>query len=128
MAHWDEIGVIVALCVIIFNILPNLPFIKGLVVSLLRHYYPSGTRCTEFLWEDVPEGVLHECPPPTPWQVCKHKIIHDSGPKCWEQAFSVVFSRAWVDNDRKKRRVTKPDMLPLSEAFMRVDFRVLWRS
>jgi hypothetical protein len=70
-------------------------------------------------------GSYTNVPPPTPWQVCKHKIIHDSGPKCWEQAFSVVFSRAWVDNDRKKRRVTKPDMLPLSEAFMRVDFRVL---
>lgn len=125
MARWDEIGTILALSIAIFGILPNISIIKNLVISLLRHFHAPGTRCTELLWEDVPEGVLHECPPHTPWHVCKHKIVHGRKARCWEQLFSVVFSRAWTDNGRQKRRVSKPEILSLSEDFMRIDFRVL---
>ena len=125
MAHWDEISAILALSIAIFSILPNLPFIKGLIISLLRHSHAPITRCAELLWEDVPDGVLHECPPATPWQVCKHKIVHVCQPKCWEQLLSVVFSRAWTDRGRQEKRVSKPEILPLSENFIHIDFRVL---
>jgi hypothetical protein len=125
MAKWDEIAAILALSVVVFNILPSLPFLMELAVSLLRHWNTPGSRCTELLWKDVPDGVLHECPAPTPWLVCKHKIVHEHGPKCWEQLFSVVFSRAWTNKDRQKRRITKPNALPLGEDFIHIDFIIL---
>lgn len=125
MTRWDEIAALLALSLAIFSILPNLPFIKGLLISLLRQCHAPGTGCAELLWEDIPDGVLHECPQPTPWLVCKHKILHECKPKCWEHLFSIVFSRAWREKTRQERRVSKPNNLSLTDAFIRIDFTVL---
>src|SRR5256885_16107126 len=125
MARWDEIAAILAISLAIFNILPHLPLFQSLAISLLRHCHAPGTRCRELLWKDVPEGPLHQCPAATPWLACKHKTIHVDGPDCWRDLFSVVFSRAWADRDRQRRNIPKPDILPLSEDFIHIDFKVL---
>jgi hypothetical protein len=123
MAGWDKLSAILALSIAIFAILPNLPLLYLLFVSLLRLLRAPSTRCQELLWKDVPEGELHECPL---YGGCQHTVSHTShGFRCWENLLSVVFSRAWADKERQKRRVLKPRSLPLKEDFLQVDFTVL---
>jgi hypothetical protein len=106
---WDKIAAISGLCFVIFAILPNLPLFRSLCISLLRHLPIHANQCTQLMWEDIPAGKLHDCSSPDPY-VCKHNVNHTGGEvRCWEDLFSVVFSRAWKDSDRKAKRVPKPE-------------------
>lgn len=125
MAQWDKIAAIFALCSVVFYILPSIPLFKVLCSSLLRRLPLRANQCTQLLWEDIPEGILHDCSCPTPY-VCEHKIQHTGGKvRCWEDLFSIAFSKGWANNDRIARRVPKPEALPLTEHFMHIDFTVL---
>lgn len=124
MAEWDKLSTILALSVAIFAILPNLPLLYRLVVSLLRLLRVPSTRCEVLLWEDIPDRDLHECPPYS--SGCQHTVSHTShGYRCWENLLSVVFTRAWKDKKTRERRVLKPRSLPLNEDFLQVDFTVI---
>jgi hypothetical protein len=122
---WDKVAAISGLCFVIFAILPNLPQFRSAYISLLRRLPIRANQCTQLMWEDIPAGKLHDCSSPDPY-VCKHKVNHTGGEvKCWEDLFSVVFSRAWTNSERKAKRVPKPEVLPLCEQFIQVDFTVL---
>jgi hypothetical protein len=125
MPQWDKIATISALCFVIFTILPNLSLFRSLCIFFVRRLPLEANQCTQLLWDDIPEGLLHECSSPTPY-VCEHTIPHKSRKaKCWEDLFPVVFTRAWADEGRKSKRVPKPEILPWTQDFIRIDFTIL---
>jgi hypothetical protein len=121
---WDKVAVIFGLFFGIFAILPNLPLFRSICISLLRLLPIHANQCTQLMWDDIAKGLLHDCSSPLSY-ACKHKIDHVSGKvKCWDDLFSVVFSKAWKNEDRKARRVPKPQVLALFEEFVQIDFTV----
>jgi hypothetical protein len=119
MADWTKIGTLATFSLIIFVILPKLG--QFLLLNLLDLFSKHETKCDRLLWEDVPDGELHECTT----LGCQHELTHrDQGRKCWEGILPVVFSRAWIRETRRNADTVKPKALPVEKEYLEIDFSV----
>lgn len=93
------------------------------LVCLLR---PNHGHCRRLLWEDIPDGLLHQCHP-----LCHHvQASQDHDPSyCWDSSLGQVFTKAWDSvgsNSTVVRHLAKkPYQLLLSGQYFQIDVHTL---
>lgn len=126
-ARWDVAAVIVALLAMFVSVSPTA---MTILEQAFRHLncliWPVRGRCLRLLWNDILEGLLHQCDP----RNCPHTTDQPhNATSCWDDTLGRAFNRTWyfvnADSNIGKYLTKKPDQLPLQEEFMQTDIQTL---
>lgn len=119
MVDWNQAGSISAVISALY-----LPFVLSPMAAaafynigrnLVVWLRPSSALCERLLWEDIPDGLVHDCSAGT--NPHSHPVFHDGGEACWRDTLAIVISRGWVSPSRRNRMIRKPAALDLFQEY-----------
>ena len=127
MVDWSQAGGVAAVVSALY-----LPFVLSPTAatalyragrSLARWVWPASALCERLLWEDVPDGLIHDCSATA--NACSHSELHRSSKGCWEETLAKVFSRGWISSSRRNQMVPKPSELDLNQQYLCTDAKTI---
>lgn len=127
MVDWSQAGGVAAVISALY-----LPFILSptattalyrVARTLAQWLWPALALCERLLWEDIPEGLIHDCSAVT--DSCSHLKLHGSSTGCWGETLAKVFSRGWSSSSRRNQMIPKPASLDLNQQYLCTDAKTV---
>ena len=128
MINWELAAVIVAVASVPLVVSPvALAGLGRIIRSLFSWLKSDKTTCEALCWEDLFTGPLHACNGsccvPVAGTGRYLNSVHNTPPSCYSGPFFNVLHTAWPRS--RKRRIPKPQHLPLDSDYLRTDGNTL---